>query len=298
MKYLFYPGCTQDSSALEYKTSTLAVLEALGADVEELEDWTCCGASAASVISDLLGVVLPARNLALAERHLSSSPSTGDTDGGQDVLTICSACYTNLRRTSEAIAADPDLLATVNQALEVENLTYRGTVTARHLMDVLANDIKAEAIAERVQRPLEGLTVAPYYGCQTVRPYSPFDDDQRPTSMVAVLEALGATVHRHNREASCCGTSLLMTKPDVGYSMVASILDACVDADCVAVVCPMCHMNLDSYQDKAARLMAQPRRIPILFLPQLMGLAFGLPESALMLKRHVVSAQPVLERIA
>jgi heterodisulfide reductase subunit B len=297
MKYLFYPGCTQDSSALEYKTSTLNVLEALGADVEELEDWTCCGASAASVLSDLLGVVLPARNLALAERYLTSSQSAEGTDEKQDVLTICSACYTNFRRTSEEINADPDLLGTVNQALEVEGLTYRGTVTARHLMDVLANDIGAEAIGARVQRPLEGLTVAPYYGCQTVRPYSPFDDDQRPSSMVAVLEALGATVHRHNREASCCGTSLLMTKPDVGYDMVASILDGCGPADCVAVVCPMCHMNLDSYQDKAARLMAQPRRIPILFLPQLMGLAFGLPESTLMLKRHVVSVQPVLKQL-
>jgi heterodisulfide reductase subunit B len=298
MKYLFYPGCTQDSSALEYKTSTLAVLEALGADVEELEDWTCCGASAASVLSDLLGLVLPARNLALAERHLTSPSAAGGTEGERDLLTICSACYTNFRRTSETIASDPDLLATVNQALEVEGLTYHGTVTTRHLMDILANDVGAEVIAERVQRPLEGLTVAPYYGCQTVRPYSPFDDDQRPTSMVAVLEALGATVHRHNREASCCGTSLLMTKPDVGYGMVASILDACEPADCVAVVCPMCHMNLDSYQDKAARLMAQPQRVPILFLPQLMGLAFGLPESALMVKRHVVSVQPVLEQLA
>jgi heterodisulfide reductase subunit B len=298
MKYLFYPGCTQDSSALEYKTSTLAVLEALGADVEELEDWTCCGASAASVLSDLLGVVLPARNLALAERHSTAPSPSGETERERDVLTICSACYTNFCRTSEVIAADPDLLATVNQALEVEGLTYRGTVTTRHLMDILANDVGAEVIAERVQRPLEGLTVAPYYGCQTVRPYSPFDNDQRPTSMVAVLEALGATVHRHNREASCCGTSLLMTKPDVGYGMVASILDACEPADCVAVVCPMCHMNLDSYQDKAARLMAQPRRIPILFLPQLMGLAFGLPENTLMVKRHVVSVQPVLDRLA
>jgi heterodisulfide reductase subunit B len=79
--------------------------------------------------------------------------------------------------------------------------------------------------------------------------------------------------------------------------MVASILEVCGPADCIAVVCPMCHMNLDSYQDKASRMMTQPLRIPILFLPQLIGLAFGLPEDALMLKRHVVSVQPVLERL-
>ncbi|MEE8391949.1 MAG: heterodisulfide reductase-related iron-sulfur binding cluster, partial [Anaerolineae bacterium] len=227
MRYIFYPGCSQESSALEYKTSSLAVLEALGA---ELEDWTCCGASVASVVSDLLGVVLPARNLALAELSL---PPVGGTEGGAwDVLTVCSACYINFRRTSEAVASDPALLKMVNQALEVEGLTYHGTVTARHLMDVLANDFDVEEIAARVKHPLTGLTVAPYYGCQTVRPYSPFDDDQRPTSMIAILEALGVTVHRHNREASCCGTSLLTTKQDVGLTMVASVLEACEPADC------------------------------------------------------------------
>jgi len=297
MKYLFYPGCSADASALEYKKSTLAVLEILGAEVEELNDWTCCGASAASVMSELLGVVLSARNLALAEQT-SLSP-VGGTEGGQpDVLAICSACYTNFRRAAEAVAADSALLKMVNQALEVEGLTYRGIARTRHIMDVLANDFAVEEIAALVKRPLTGLTVAPYYGCQTVRPYSPFDDDQRPSSMVAVLEALGATVHNHNREASCCGTSLQMTKPEVGISMAAAVLEACEPADCVATVCPMCHMNLDSYQNKTIQVSEQSRRIPILFLPQLMGLAFGLPESAMMFKRHVVSVRPALEKLA
>ncbi|MFQ6099872.1 MAG: CoB--CoM heterodisulfide reductase iron-sulfur subunit B family protein [Anaerolineae bacterium] len=287
MKYLFYPGCTQESSALEYKTSTLAVLEALGAEVEELEDWTCCGASAASVQSNLLGMVLPARNLALAEQ----------AENGRDMLTVCSACYTNFRRTAAAIASQPGLLDAINQALEVEGVTYRGTATARHLLDVLANDLDLEAIKERVKRPLTGLTVAPYYGCQTVRPYSPFDDDQRPTSMVAILEALGATVHRHNREASCCGTSLLTTKPELGVTMAASVLEGCAPADCIATVCPMCHMNLDAYQGRVSRLLDREIHIPVLFLPQLMGLAFGLPESVLMFDRHVVPVKPVLDKV-
>ncbi len=285
-RYVFYPGCSQDSSALEYKASSLAVLEALGAEVEELADWTCCGASAAAVVSDLLGVVLPARNLALAERDAA----------GVDVLTVCSACYTNFRRTTEA-AADPEMLATINEALEVEGVTYHGEAVARHVMDVLANDFTPEEIAALVKRPLEGLTVAPYYGCQTVRPYSPFDDDQRPTSMVAILEALGAQVYHHNREASCCGTSLLTTKPELGVKMTASVLAACEGADCVAVVCPMCHMNLDSYQDKVSRELGHKVEIPILFLPQLMGLAFGLPEERLMLDRHVTPVRSAVAKI-
>ncbi|RME36754.1 MAG: disulfide reductase [Thermoflexia bacterium] len=277
MRYLFYPGCSQEGTAREYRDSTLAVLQALGAEVEELEGWTCCGASVAPVMSDLLGLVLPARNLALAE---------GQADG-RDVLTVCSACYTNFRRTAATLAGDRALHEKVNRALEVENLTYRGTVTARHLLDVLANDFGPEAIRARVQNSLGGLTVAPYYGCQTVRPYSPYDNPQRPTSMLPILEALGVKVHRHPREASCCGTSLLMTKPEVGLSMAGAVLAACEGADCIVTVCPMCHMNLDAYQDKVSRLLGRTVRIPVVHLPQLMGLAFGLPEETLGLQRHV-----------
>lgn len=277
MRYLFYPGCSQEGTAQEYRDSTLAVLQALGAEVQELEDWTCCGASVAPVMSDLLGLVLPARNLALAEQQAD----------GRDLLTVCSACYTNFRRTAATLAADRALHNKVNQALEVENLTYRGTVTARHILDVLANDFGPDAVRARVQKPLEGLTVAPYYGCQTVRPYSPFDNGQRPTSMLPLLEALGVKIHRHPREASCCGTSLLMTKPEVGLTMAGAVLAACEGADCIAVVCPMCHMNLDAYQDKVSRLLGRQVRIPVVYLPQLMGLAFGLPEETLGLRRHV-----------
>ncbi len=277
MRYLFYPGCSQEGTAQEYRDSTLAVLQALGAEVQELEDWTCCGASVAPVMSDLLGLVLPARNLALAEHQAD----------GRDLLTVCSACYTNFRRTAATLAADRALHNKVNQALEVENLTYRGTVTARHILDVLANDFGPDAVRARVQKPLEGLTVAPYYGCQTVRPYSPFDNGQRPTSMLPLLEALGVKIHRHPREASCCGTSLLMTKPEVGLTMAGAVLAACEGADCIAVVCPMCHMNLDAYQDKVSRLLGRQVRIPVVYLPQLMGLAFGLPEETLGLRRHV-----------
>ncbi len=288
MRYLFYPGCSMDTSALEYKRSTVAVLETLGAEVEEISDWTCCGASAASVVSDLLGYVLPARNLALAEQ----------VDEDLTIIAGCSACYTNFRRTTEAAQEDPALLKQINRALEVEELTYRGKAQVRHLMDVLANDFSPEEIEDHVQQPLTDLVVAPYYGCQTVRPFSAYDDDQAPTSMLHVLEALGATIHRHNREASCCGTSLLMTKQEVGVDMVAEILDACEEADCVVTVCPMCQLNVEGYQDKVSRVLGRRVHLPILFLPQLMALAFGLPDDVLMFERHMVSVRPVLSRLA
>ena len=288
MKYLFYPGCSMHGSALEYQTSMLAVLEAMGAEIKELDGWTCCGASVASVMSDLLSLALPARNLALAQA----------ADGGRPLLVGCSSCYTNLRRTALA-AANPATLAKINQALEVENLTYHGAAPGetRHLLDVLANDFGPDAIRACVKRPLTGLKVAPYYGCQTVRPYSPFDDSQHPNSMVGILEALGATVYHYSHEATCCGTALLTTKPHVGFEIVGQILDGASAADCLAAVCPMCHLNLDSYQDHVSKALNKPINIPVLFLPQLIGLAFGLPDDQLLLKRHVVSAAPVLARL-
>jgi heterodisulfide reductase subunit B len=287
MKYLFYPGCSMESSALEYMSSMFATLEALGAEVEELKDWTCCGASVAPVMSDLLGLALPARNLALAEQ----------ADHSRQMIVGCSACYISFQRTIAA-AADRATLGKINQALEVEKLTYRGTVQVRHLLDVLANDFGAEAIAARVKRPLTNLKVAPYYGCQTIRPYSTYDDSQHPTSMVRVLEALGVTVYHHLREATCCGTALLTTKPEVGLRIAGEILEAASPADCIATVCPMCHMNLDSYQDKVSKAIGKPVNIPVVFLPQLIGLAFGVPVGELMFKRHVVPVDPVLARFA
>jgi heterodisulfide reductase subunit B len=287
MKYLFYPGCSMHGAALEYQVSMLAVLKHVGVEVQELDDWTCCGASVASVVSELLGLAMPARNLALAEKM-------GD---GWELLVGCSACYTNFRRTAIA-AQNPATLAKINQALEVENVTYQGTMQTRHLMDVLANDVGPQVIAEHVQRPLAGLKVAPYYGCQTVRPYSPYDDSQHPDSMTGILEALGVTVYRHSHEAICCGTALLTTKPKVGFGIAGEILAAASPADCIATICPMCHMNLDSYQDKASNVLGKQLSIPVLFLPQLIGLAFGLPDDQLLLKRLVVPAAPVLERIA
>jgi heterodisulfide reductase subunit B len=286
MKYLFYPGCSMDASALEYKKSMLAVFKALGAEVQELEDWTCCGSSVAPVMSDLLGLAMPARNLALVEKS-----------GERDFLVGCSACYTNFLRVAQS-AADPATLSKINEALQVENVTYHGKARARHMLEVLATDFSKDAIAAQVKRPLKDLKVAPYYGCQTVRPYASYDDGQHPTSMVGIIEALGATVVHHRHEATCCGTALLTTKPHVGFEMVAQILDAASGADCIVAVCPMCHLNLDSYQDKASMVLGRPVRIPILFLPQLIGLAFGLPESDLMLEREVVPVTPVLSKLA
>jgi len=148
----YYKSCSLEASSKDYARSLEAGFARVGTELVPIRDWSCCGASSAHATSELLGLALPARDLALAEQ--TSSPVEGTERGERDVLTVCSACYTNFRRTSEAVASDPALLKTVNQALEVEGLVYRGAVTARHLMDVLANDFDLEEIKAELRREL------------------------------------------------------------------------------------------------------------------------------------------------
>jgi len=288
MKYSYYPGCSLEGTAREYNVSTRAVMRELGVEFEELEDWNCCGASAAETVSYLLSLVLPARNLALAEQV--------NSDG--QVIVSCSACYVNFRKVEERVREDPELLETINQALSVDGLMYTGKARVRHLLDVIANGVGPEAIADRVKQPLTGLRVAPYYGCQTVRPYSPFDAPDFPESMDRVLAALGAQVHPNPMKAKCCGGTLLTTKREVGLKLVSDLLQAVEGADCIATVCPLCQMNLDAYQGLVSQKLGQPVSIPILYLTQLLGLAFGLPEEQLGLNYNIVPFKSLSAKLA
>ncbi len=268
MKYFYYSGCSLEGTALEYNISTQAVMQALGIELIELEDWTCCGASAAETISELLSLVLPARNLALAQQ----------TDMGCDFVIPCSACYLNLRKVDEHIKREEGLLDKINEALNVEGLSYQGGIRSRHLLDVIATDIGAEMIKAKVNRELSGLRIAPYYGCQALRPYGGYDDPEQPRCMEPLIEALGAKVHPWTMGAKCCGAGLMTTKKEIALELTGELLKAAKGADCIATVCPMCQMNLDSYQKQVSQAKVEDLRISVLYLPQLIGMAFGLPE--------------------
>jgi heterodisulfide reductase subunit B len=263
-------------------------MAALGVELQELEDWTCCGASAAETTSRLLSFVLPARNLAIAEQ----------ANGERELVASCSACYVNLRKVGEHVKEELGLLEQINQALEVEGLHYEGRVEVRHLLDVVANDIAPEVIADRVKRPLTKLRVSPYYGCQTVRPYSPFDAPYLPDSMDRILEVVGAQVQPNPMRAACCGGTLLTTKREVGLKLVADLIQAAEGADCIVTVCPLCQMNLDSYQGSLSKRLGRPVQMPILYLPQLLGLALDLPEEQLGFRHNIVSIKPLLAKLA
>ena len=273
MKYQYYPGCSLEGTALEYDISTQALIKAVGAELSEIDDWTCCGASAAESTSYLLSLALPARNLALAEKM----------DGLSDILVPCSACYLNLKKVEEKTKRDADLLGKINTVLGEDQLELHGKVRVRHLLDVLSNDIGPGTIKPLVKRIFADLKVAPYYGCQCLRPYAVFDDPEKPKSMEPLIEAIGAQVYSWQMGGKCCGASHMNTKMEVGLELVHAILYGAKGADVIVTVCPMCQMNLEAYQQKISKKYQEDLSITILYLPQLLGLAIGLSEKDLRL---------------
>ena len=287
MKYIYYPGCSLEGTAREYNISTQAAMKAMGADLVELEDWTCCGASAAEATSFLLSMVLAARNLALGEKM--------EVEG--DFLIPCSACYLNLRRVEDHVQRDETLLDKINEALQEEELEYKGGIKVRHLLDVVATDFEPKNIRPLVKRSLSGFRVAPYYGCQALRPYPDFDDPQEPRCMEPMIEALGAEIHPWAAGAKCCGAALMTTKKEVALELTSGVLQAAQGADCIVTVCPMCQMNLEAYQDPISKMTGEDLHISIVYLPQLMGLAFGLTKEDLRLKLNLAITDGFKEKM-
>ena len=215
MKYLYYPGCSLEGTAHEYNMSTRALLTAMGVELNEIQDWTCCGASAAEPISFLLSLSLAARNIALAEKQ----------EAENDILVPCSACYINLKRVTETVRKAPDTHARINTVLAEEGLHLGRRMSVRHLLDVLATDLGPGAIREHRTRNLSNLSIAPYYGCQCLRPYIEFDNPEAPTCMEPLIEATGASVFPWDMGGRCCGASHMNTKTDVALELTGSILD-------------------------------------------------------------------------
>jgi heterodisulfide reductase subunit B2 len=288
MQYLYYPGCSLDGTASAYNRSTRAVLQTAGIELLELNDWTCCGATAADGVSRLLSLVLPARNLALAEKM----------HPGLDILVPCSACYLNLKKVEVKVGSDPGLLEEINSVLAAEDLTLTCSVKVKHLLEVLTNEVGPEGLAANVIRPFEGLSVAPYYGCQCLRPFAVFDDPEEPHTMDGLIRATGADVFTWSMGPKCCGASHMNTKMEVGLALSGAILAAARGADAIVTVCPMCQLNLEGYQEKISRLKAEALHNTILYLPQLLGLAMGLTEAELELNTNLAVGADFQTKIA
>lgn len=283
MSYLYFPGCSLQSTGRAYEESMLAVFATLGVPLEELEDWNCCGATAYMSISELKSFALSARNLALAQRQGKDAAST-------DLVVPCAACYLGLNKAQHYLKEHPDVRLRIDAALQAAGLEYSDNVRVRHPLDVLLNDIGLEALKEQVTRPLTGLRVACYYGCQLVRPYAEFDDQHEPTVMDRLMNALGAETVDWPLKTRCCGGSLSGTVQDVGLRLSYILVKEAKKRGCnaIATACPLCQFNLECYQRQMSREFGERIEIPVTYFTQLMGVAFGQPERTLGLHRVFV----------
>ena len=278
-QYAYYPGCSLESLAMSYHSSSIEAARELGVELKEIEDWNCCGATAYFHVDELLAYTLVARNLALAEKE------------NLDFVAPCSGCYKNAYFTNAHLQQDPDLAEHINFALEEDDLQLSGPINVKHLIEVFVEDVGFEEIKKRVSRPLKDLRVAPYYGCQLVRPKKDSEDVENPQFFEALLSAIGADPVEYGSKTRCCGGSLIITNREAALDMVYILLhDAATrEADVIATTCPMCNINLELYQKQVNREFGTEFSIPIMYFTQLLGLALGIAPGRLGIGKELIS---------
>lgn len=286
MRYAFYPGCTLEGTAREYEESTQRVFNRLGLELTEIPDWNCCGATAISAVSRLASLAIPLRNLALAEKLQA------------DIAVACSACFMILSRAREAYLEGGELSEQLAGTLAAIGREYRGKYRVRHTLDIIANDVGPEDIARQVTVDLTGLRAVPYYGCQIARPRNDVFDTEFPVELDHLLTAVGLEVPRFDKKTKCCGAALMTTKPHAALGLNEEILCEATErkADFIVTTCPMCQMNLESFQDKINARFKTSYRVPVLYFSQVLGLALGIKADKLGLGRHIVSTAELTAR--
>jgi len=281
MKYAYFPGCSiHHSTAKEYEKSSLAVSKILGIELDEIPGWTCCGSIDGVYAYDpTASLALAARNLLLAGKI---SPS---------VVTLCSACFFTLSRAQKMLLNDPDQREQVQKKYDVGS--DLGNVKVRHFLDILTNDIGYDEISKHVKVSLKDLKVASYYGCLIVRPpgIGSFDDPEHPKSLERMVEKLGAKSVELPDKTRCCGASMSITHEEAMVEMTRRILDNAktIGADCIVTACPLCQFNLDAKQSDVEGHFGVKFDLPVLFITQLMGLAFGLTPKEVGLNKNFVA---------
>ena len=269
--------------ALSYNNSTQETTKKLGIELKELEDWNCCGATAYSHVDEILAYTLCARNIAMAEKE------------NLDLVAPCSACYKNTYFTNQYLKKDPDMADHVNVALQEDDLHFSGSISIRNLLEVFTEDVGLEEISERVSQPLQDLRVAPYYGCQILRPKKDGEEIEQPDFFEQLLSAMGAEPIDFALKTRCCGGSLLISSREAALSMIHKLLKNAADsgAAVIATACPLCQINLECYQNQVNQEYGTNFSVPVVYFTQLLGLAFGIPNKRLGIGSELIKATPL-----
>lgn len=289
LKFALYPGCAAKGATPELYQSTMAIVGRLGIEVVELAASSCCGAGVVTEAEPDVALALNARNFAQAERL------------GLDVMTICGTCQGVMAAANRRLKSETGLLDRINRFLEPDGIAYRGTVQVKHLLWIVVREIGLRQLGTQVVQSLQGLRIAPFYGCYILRPSWDlgFDDPENPTSLEQVIRALGGEAVAYAGRTKCCGFPIILEKEAVAMAMSGANMKEAKEqgADCMVTPCPLCHMSLDIYQDRAGQAVDTQLNLPILHLPQLLGLAMGISSKELGLARHLISVDSIVKRI-
>lgn len=283
-RYAYFPGCSAHGSGREYDATTRAVFAALGHELTDIPDWSCCGASSAHAVSEVLALALPGRDLAKAEEM------------GADVLVPCAACFNRLSRAALVLPAMREHLG--------QNLPrFRGKARVLHPMRPLSEPESLAQLATERKQALGGLRLVPYYGCLTVRPAEVTGmtgpELENPTPMDRIMEVCGAEIRSWSFKTSCCGAGQALPSPEITERLTLGLVEGALEAGADAIVtgCPLCFVNLETQQLQAARHGRSIQTVPVFYFTELVALCLGLPKTRRTLKRHLIPvAQALAER--
>ncbi len=287
-EYSFYPGCSSQkgASSSNYLVSVQTMCQELEIQLNEIPDWNCCAASIGyGGGGELPRLTQSARNIALSEQH----------NAGQDIVATCAACWLSTREAAERLHEDQSLLAECNTALAEAGLKLRNQTSIKHMAEVLIEDIGLEAIAAKVKKPLEGIKIAGYVGCQTNRPFGIAGESfENPQYLDKLVEALGGdAIPGYEKKVQCCGGALAFSEPAKSQEMVKGIIESAYDhgADLIVTPCPVCQMNVEIYQDDINATYGTQFKMPVVYYSNLMAVAFGRSAKDAALNAQIIPAK-------
>ena len=287
MELLYYPGCTLKTSAKNLESSALGVVEALGYELKEMEEWNCCGVVASLTDDDLMHHLAPLRNLIHVE------------DQGQDkVVVLCDMCYNTLKQTSLRVQNSEEDLKKLNDFMDREN-DYKGTVKVIHFLEFLRDEVGFDVIKKKVKEPLKGLKIMPYYGCMLLRPREvAIDDAEEPKIFSDLIRALGGTVIDTPFKIECCGSYHTIDQKEAVSKRAQTISQYAIErgADAIMLSCPLCRYNLDVRGKEAEAMFKGYKQVPVFYYTQLLAIALGLGLGPCGLGSHAVDPTSLLKK--
>ena len=287
MKLSYYPGCTLKTSAKNLEKSAFAIMEKLGHEMVEMEDWTCCGVVSSLTDDDLMHHLAPLRNLI----HVEDA-------GDEQVITLCDMCYNTLKQTNLRVKEKPDDLETLNLFMDREN-DYKGTVKVVHFLEFLRDEVGFDVLKKMVKNPLKGVKIMPYYGCMLLRPREvAIDDAEEPTILKDLLNALGAEVIDNPFKIECCGSYHTIQQKELVMNRAYRITNFAIErgSDAIVLSCPLCRFNLDVRGKEAEKIYKSYKQVPVYYYTQIIAVALGLNPEYYGFDNHAVDPTLLLKK--